>query len=433
MRWKIWCFLLVAGCGQAGSSSKPNSSNSKQPSVASLADESCPGFTLIGLKYSPGGTVLPHTCKAFDTVTNNPYAVRCVDAMPTYKTKFPGDEFCILPPPPDKGVQVGAHPQGASYWDKMWAGDFSDYSNAELTKPYEMPPETEVVQNYYTTADNEQGHKYFRIDTRMRPGSHHLVSWFPRTPAPDGWAPLSDQSLLAGTPFYNVQSTRSDRPSAIEIAPEDKGLGMAFPAKTPVTLQLHHINAGNGPMLRETWINVWWLPDGETVTPVQVQALNAPINYPPNQVIDNTHTAMASGDTRIVSVFGHRHAWTTRFSASITRADGTSEDLYESFSWLEMPTYQFDSVTTNPAPDVARPADGALSGLTTLHAGDQVSYTCHAETTAAEAAKLGVPAPAGDLTFGNESFGAEMCVLYLETTGAPLSYGAGQTQAAGQQ
>jgi hypothetical protein len=186
-------------------------------------------------------------------------------------------------------------------------------------------------------------------------------------------------------------------------------------------------------MLRETWINVWWLPDGQMVTPVQVQALNAPINYPPNQVIDNTHTAMASGDTRIVSVFGHRHAWTTRFSASITRADGTSEDLYESFSWLEMPTYQFDSVTTNTAPDVAGPADGALSGLTTLHAGDQVRYTCHAETTAAEAAKLGVPAPKGNLTFGNEAFGAEMCVLYLETTGAPLSYGGGQTQAAGQQ
>lgn len=429
MRSTMFVFFLATGCGQATSTSKPNPVNSDEP-TASLADESCPGFALAGLKYSPGGSVLPHTCKPFDAVTNNPYAVRCVDAMAAYKTKYPGDEFCILPPPPDKGLQVGAHPQGASYWGKMWAGDFSDYANAKLTKPYEMAPGTEVVQNYYTMADNAQAHRYFRIDTRMRPGSHHLLSWLPaKTPIPEGWASLSDQSLLSGAPFYNVQSTHSDRPSVIEIAPENKGLGMPFPAKTPVTFQLHHINAANAPMLREAWINVWWLPDSETVKPVQVQALNVTvIDYPPNQLIDSVHTAKATGDTRIVSAFGHRHAWTTRLNASINRADGTTEDLYESFSWLEMPTYQYDSATRNPTPNVARGVDGALSGLTTLHAGDEVSYACHVDTTPAGAEKLGVPVPKNNLTFGNQAYGAEMCDLYLETTGAPLSYGDGLTQ-----
>jgi hypothetical protein len=420
MRWEICFFLLVTGCGQAASTSKPNSTNSNQPTASHLADESCPGFTLSGLKYSPGGNVLPHTCKPFDPVTNNPYAVRCVDTIVGYKTTFPGDQFCILPPPPDKGVQVGTHPQGAGYWDKMWAGDFSDYSNADLTKPYEMPPGTEVVQNYYTTANNETAHNYFRVDTRMRPGSHHLVSWVPGAPVQEGWAPLSDQSLLNGTPLYNVQSTHSDRPSAVEIAPEDQGLGASFAANAPVAIQLHHINPSTSPILREAWINIWWLPDGEAVTPLQTRALTAPINYPPNQVIENTHTVKVTGDTRIVSIFGHRHAWTTRFSALLTRADGTTQDLYESFSWLEMPTYQLDSLTTNPAPHVDSSEDGAVSGVTMLHAGDQVSYTCHVDTTAAGAAKLGVPAPQGNLSFGNEAFGAEMCVLYLETTGAGL-------------
>jgi hypothetical protein len=100
-------------------------------------------------------------------------------------------------------------------------------------------------------------------------------------------------------------------------------------------------------------------------------------------------------------------------------------------SWLEMPTYQLDSVTTNPAPNVDGTADGAVSGVTVLHSGDQVSYTCHVDTTAAGAAKLGVPIPSGNLTFGNEAFGAEMCVLYLETTGAG-SNGSGQIPASGQ-
>src|SRR6516164_7709730 len=59
----------------------------------------CEGFTLAGLKYSPGGDTLPNKCAPFDATTNNPYAVRCIDAMPTYKTGYPGDEYCILPPP----------------------------------------------------------------------------------------------------------------------------------------------------------------------------------------------------------------------------------------------------------------------------------------------------------------------------------------------
>jgi hypothetical protein len=378
---------------------------------------------LVGLKYSPGGDVLPHTCKPFDPITNNPYAVRCVDTIPGFQTKFPGDDYCILPPPPDKGTQIGAHPQDPNYWDKIWAGDFSDYSNPDLTKPYEMAPGTEVVQNYYTTATNADGQNYFRIDTRMRPGSHHLVSWLPRGPMTAGWAPLSDQSLLNGAPLYNVQSTHSDRPSATAMAPEDQGIGMSFPANTPVCLQFHHINAQDAPMLREAWINIWWLPPGAAVTPVQTQAFVAPIDYPPGQVTDNVQTVKATGDTRIVSVFGHRHAWTTRFSTTLTKADGTSADFYESFSWLEMPTYQLDTVTTNPPPGVDAHTDGSISGAVTLHAGDSLTYTCHVDTTPAAADKLGVPVPTANLKFGNEAYGAEMCVLYLETTGASLSSG----------
>jgi hypothetical protein len=49
-----------------------------------------------------------------------------------------------------------------------------------------------------------------------------------------------------------------------------------------------------------------------------------------------------------------------------------------------------------------------------------VSFDCHAETTAAEAAKLGVSVPTSNLQFTNEAFGGEMCIFYLETTGAML-------------
>ena len=90
--------------------------------------ESCQAFPLMGIKYSPGGDVPPNKCAAFHHMFNNPYAIRCIDGIPNYDTGYPGDEYCILPPPPDKGIQVGVYPHGDSdtYWNKMWAGDFMD-------------------------------------------------------------------------------------------------------------------------------------------------------------------------------------------------------------------------------------------------------------------------------------------------------------------
>src|SRR5688572_27964352 len=52
--------------------------------------EECQGFPLAGLKYSPGGEVLPNVCEPFDATTNNPYAVRCIDAYPEFDSGFPG-------------------------------------------------------------------------------------------------------------------------------------------------------------------------------------------------------------------------------------------------------------------------------------------------------------------------------------------------------
>ena len=113
---------------------------------------SCRGFSFDNLVYSPGGSVLPNTCMPFHPTTNNPYAVRCVDVWPWYKTQYPGDEFCILPPPPDKGIGYGVHPQGKKWFDQVSTGDMSGYDNSldrmdhgrrqEEQKNYQTQPTT---------------------------------------------------------------------------------------------------------------------------------------------------------------------------------------------------------------------------------------------------------------------------------------------------
>ena len=413
--------VLLVGCGESGPapSSKGTPTLWKPAHTGGAQDGGCEGLNLVGLKYSPGGSVLHHPCEPFDAVTNNPYAIRCIDAMPDFKTHYTGDEFCILPPPPDKGLQIGVHPQGTSDWAELSAGDYSGYADSEATRSFEVAPGSEIVQTYDNLISNTEAHDYFRIDSRMRPGSHHLVSWFNTMPGKvEGWEPVTKDEfggLATSRQLYNVQSTHSDRPAAVEVAPEDEGLGSTFPADSVISLQLHHINTTLEPLLREVWINLWWMPeDSKAMAPVTPGIALASIDYPPNQLIDNVGTYTRPTDTRIVSVFGHRHAWTTRFSAELIRASGETEEMYDSFDWLEMPTYQLDSLTQNPPPDVERERDGAISGVTILHPGDQIRFHCYVDTTQVQAGKLHVPVPSSNLAFANESITAEMCVLYLE-------------------
>ena len=80
-----------------------------------------------------------------------------------------------------------------------------------------------------------------------------------------------------------------------------------------------------------------------------------------------------------------------------------------------MPTYQYDSVSTNPAPDVKNQMDGASSGELNLEKGDQLYFLCDINN------RLDTP-----LRFANEAIDGEMCILFGSYLGdtAPCSAGA---------
>ena len=142
------------------------------PDDTGMMPEECRGFPFEGLIYSPGGDVLPNKCMPFDPTLNNPYAVRCIDVWPWYVTKFPGDATCILPPPPDKGVQYGVHPQGLSWFEQVSKGDMSGYEGVSTEWTMEMGEEESA--NYHTSIEVPE-FKYYRNYVRMRGGSLHMI------------------------------------------------------------------------------------------------------------------------------------------------------------------------------------------------------------------------------------------------------------------
>jgi hypothetical protein len=441
---------LATGCSASPSGTSAGSPLSDGGSDAGTLDPNggigpdgriltrCQAFPLKGLQFSPGGTVLPNKCAPFDPGTNNPYAVRCIDAMPSFKTTFAGDDLCILPPAPDKGIQVGLHPQGADYWKQMWSGDYSGYDKPEAV--WILQPGQEITQNYVSNVSDPDPHDYYREYFRLRTGSHHDIITLNNNTGgvPDGWVALAAGEEAAPPivgsnigPSVGViggsQRTEDQNPATLDKPKEDKGYYLKWPANSAVVFNIHHINAGPTPLLREAWVNIWWESDA---TILESWYMGLPLSQPmtldiaPGTVADLHYswTIAEGGPVRIIRAFGHRHFWDTNFSSWIERsgdAGGAPELIYQSFNWQDMPTYSYNSEIMNPKANASSGADGAASGMVKVSPGDKLHFNCHIEYTEAHAAtdpSAPNPAANGPLHFANETFKAEMCIMFGNST-----------------
>jgi hypothetical protein len=398
----------------------------------------CQGFPLTGIKYSPGGTTLPNKCAAFDATLNNPYAVRCIDAMPNFKTQFPGDQYCILPPPPDKGIQIGFHPQGSAYWQQMWAGDFSGYNNP--SSDWIVKPNGEITQNYIGPAGSSSANKYYRTQFRMRTGSHHNIITLHSGSSMSGWEPLAGPGVEALPGLFDTsagsligiiggqQRPDDGNPMTLDKPKDDAGYYLDWPANPTVLFNMHHINPNSVPILREGWVNLWWESDATVLVSWYMglpSSQLAGLNVAPGATADMHYSWAISGSPhRLIRVFGHRHFWTTDFASWITRSGSTTpEPIYESFNWSEMPTYPYNSEVQNPMFNPSTRSDGAVSGKVTLNPGDTLHFNCHIVYTDARAAmnsNAPMPETNGALHFANEAFKAEMCIEYGQIQGGPI-------------
>ena len=140
----------------------------------------------------------------------------------------------------------------------------------------------------------------------------------------------------------------------------------------------------------------------------------------PGETVDVHGSFAIAEEVRVLSLFGHRHAWTGNFSSWVVRADAEGEELlYQSFDWFDQPTYRYDSISQNPAPAPDKRLDGGKSGILILQPGDQLHFNCHMMFTTERADTEQAPAPEsiGPLRFANQAFKGEMCILWGTTMG----------------
>jgi hypothetical protein len=227
---------------------------------------------------------------------------------------------------------------------------------------------------------------------------------------PESTQPESCRQGLDTRNIFGSQTLTLDVGNVVR-GPENEGLAIKLEPNQQGVVQMHFINTGNVPMLKEGWANLVY------IDPSQVKQLGDPIfwlgglgmNVPPGerQIIKGKATAKAD-NIRLVAATGHFHASTVRFSAWKTIA-GQRELLMEDFDWHDPELIRFDSETKNVAPDAVGKKAGGFSGIVGMNTGDIIEWECEVVNSG--------DAP---LTFGNEVYTKEMCNvfgLYAPTTG----------------
>jgi hypothetical protein len=289
-------------------------------------------------------------------------------------TQWPGDEYCIKPPPPDKGFQIHIGP--------------SDYDNPDAK--FLLQPGTETNENFPAVSGNSSEIYYYVRQYRMRPGSHHLIL-------------TAGSGGFGGKRLGGSQNLARDNPDKGVIPPEDQHVGMKLGASTALNVNLHYVNFGEKPLLKEAWVNVWYRDAKDVTEPANEMYSFAPINIAAGKHVLLRGVCPITKAGRILSHYGHRHANNQRFSTWRDRA-GKLELIYEDYDWKEPLTLQYSSTVTNTPPDSANKIAGGWSGMLDLAAGDNIVFECDIVNNS-------------DHTFrgANEAEDDEMCILIGDT------------------
>jgi hypothetical protein len=306
---------------------------------------------------------------------------------------YPGDEYCLVPPPPGQGIQIHFGPK--------------DYNDAADVAQYVMLPGQEFNSYAIVNIPTTEQRYYSYVKISMRPGSHHLINNLLEGHRDEGFLPNRtgcDGTMLGS--FPGTQNLIVESPPQGIPAPENEGLGNTLPGNASLCQNYHRYNNTDAPALSEIWYNLWFVDAQDITQRSDALVITAgpwrPIQPHTAEVLTALKTV--EGDGRIISLFGHRHAATERFAVWLN--DGL---VYDSWDWVESRLFNYDSVTINPATDPAKKVDGATSGILDVKKGDQIKIECHVNNTTDQA-----------LSFKNELYTGEMCILFGSTVGVGI-------------
>lgn len=292
-------------------------------------------------------------------------------------TRYPGDEYCINPPPTADGFQMHLGPTSYDSPGNQWL----------------MQPGTEITENVQATAGNTEDVFYYWRQYRLRPGSHHLII-------------NAGQRRLGGS-----SNSAKDNPEGGVIAPENEGVGMPLAARAQLSNSLHYFNFTDEPILKEIWVNFWYRDESVVTEPTREVFSMIGMGIQPGEHVVKHGECQITSPGRFLTVYGHVHAHSERFSVWRTRGSDRML-IHEAYDWEHPNISEFSTTVMNPALNPAGKADGGYSGIVDLRAGDVIEFDCQILNDT-NTVFLGL----------NEAEDDEMCILIGDTVGTQISPG----------
>lgn len=312
---------------------------------------------------------------------------------------FPGDDACIPPPPEGEGFQIHVGP--------------ADYANPGQFL-VDAQDENSICFSFHTPNNEEVFYNGSVLSAR--PGTHHIINtMFVATQQ------ISDNTFQ--TCINPGTSSSSNIVGALPgaskpymprfpVAPENVGVGRTVPANAPVQADLHYFNPSDDQLIREFWLNIYYMPKEQVTERARgirgmggINWLWQPIQPGTDKVFQYQCPITSPG--RILTILGHYHAHGERFSAYLKRASGKQEKVFEMYDYNTPAEFAYDSITTNP-PFSATVA-GATSGMLEVAAGDVLQWECHVINDSSTS-----------LSYVNEVQTGEMCNIWGSTVGAAI-------------
>lgn len=299
---------------------------------------------------------------------------------------------------------------------------------AELAK-YLLPPGKETNACLYMTTPNEELEYFYDYDSTVRPGTHHMIIFrAAESTKPDGLFEGNCGAVPDGGDWaFMVGAQNGIDPAGARIkvpedgkpfADENKGMAMMLPPKTRLAYTVHFVNqnrAGGDDILMESWANFKYKDPKEVTQPAAtifwIGGLGMSVPPRQRQVIEGFCENKEDQARRLVTITGHVHANTTRFTAYKVPADKptTRELVYEVYDWAHADLFYYDSANPNPLPDRSKRIHGASSGPLVLNKGDKLVWECDVFNQTDK-----------NLVFGNEAYTAEMCNVFGLSAPPPL-------------
>jgi hypothetical protein len=325
------------------------------------------------------------------------------------KTNFADDNACIPAPKPGEGIQIHVGP--------------SNYDDPAEVAKYIMKPGEESSECFNLRTSNTEKVVYQSFMLSGRAGTHHMINTLYSGGAnvPTGsFGPCgggaSQGDAESAMPIGSLPGASKAYMARSAVAPEYAHVGRELAPNALLSGDMHYFNFTDKDILREVWLNLYFAPEGTQVTELsdQIRGFGGlgwnrePI--PPGTDMVYKYECPIMGAGKIMSLLGHYHAHGKRFTASLKRASGTVDKVFEMFDYLDPATFDYNSITTNPmfAPNTA----GALSGVLDVADGDVLQWECHIINDSNAA-----------LAYTNEVKTGEMCNIwgYSIGTNAPIT------------